>query len=394
MSYRRLLVSLLLAVPLLAAPTAPAVAEDGGGCYLYDPAFRPEMGADPAVYVADQVDPPDPPDPHGAFDPSNLPCPTVGDLTNPANLPDPPMVCTDFETGCDGRYLDPWDSAIPPGTDTAYTTDSFPRDGTRGAFTGVGLTVKDHDGSAMDEDGIVGYGMALPTKDARYRPCDNVQDPYNGACLFPGKGGYLAAKNFFAGGGSNFSAGLFVGNYSRKDTCPSPCNHWWGQRTGRVDVEIYAVAGGHTDIRYVRTRFAQRSEEFTVHANQGTYAQPVGDVRLRLLGDPGVVRLAGIVARAGVRVGTTEAQLRLFEAGSGYTSSNGHGLQAFATAGTNTNGYYDTGALYAGYYDIRAYDKKTGVCRMRPATYLSATGRIDLDLANQADFGHGFNQPC
>jgi hypothetical protein len=398
---RRVLTVLLLA-PLLAVPSS-GTAQAEGGCYLDDPAFAAVMGLDLGGPSGLHAVGPSLPDGRlgGVSIDDLLPCPSLADLTNPENLPDAPMVCTDYENGCDRRYVDPfdptfswWDDGIPPGTDVAENTNSFPRDATRGNFTAVGLTVKNHDGSAMAEDGIVGYGLALPVQAARYQPCAKRADPYNGACLNPGRGGYLAAKNFYAGGGSNFGAGLFVGNYSAKSTCPSPCKHWWGQRTGRIDVELYAVAGGHTDVQYVRPRFAQFTNEFTIHANGGTYATPVGDVRMLRVGDIGVVRLAGFVSRAGVRVGTSDAQLRMFEVGSGASSSTGHGLQTFATPGTNANGYYDTGALYAGTYTIKAYDTRTGVCRMRSSTNLSVTGRIDLDLSNRNDFGHGFDEPC
>lgn len=322
--------------------------------------------------------------------------PQVDDETTPM----PPRPCTDVENGCDRRYIDPLDptgsqfnlQVTAPDEGMRENTTSFTRQTGRGSFTTINFNnVKNFDGTAMPRSGIVGVDLSLgqPNEPGRYRPCGNTQDPYQPACQnAPNPASYYYNKNFFAGGGSNFSSGLFIGNTSNRSSCQSPCQHYWGQRVQRIDIEMAAkLSDGNTDVNYIRPRFTQFYTQFTVRANGGSYGPAVGELRMLKTAN-GAVRLAGFGSRAGTRVGAGEMAVRAFQENASGRTSGGQGFQTYATPKTGQTGYYDTGAILGGPYTIRVVDHARNVCKIKSGVSLTNGGRLDFDLA-RSDFGQG-----
>ena len=322
-------------------------------------------------------------------------------------------ICANLPDGCDRSRIDPLDplgeyfgfedsGTLSPTESSGSTknTNDFPRDTSRGAFTNMNIKKPTlADGSPIPVKGIVGVDFALADK---YRPCGNADDPYNGACLNPGNpGSYLRSHSWAAGdGGTDYGAGIFVGNFSRRQSCPQPCEHFWGQRVQRIDVEFYprsfnsSTGKDETNSNYVRARTASFGPEFTQKANGGTYTPAYGTVPLPRLGESGTSRLAGFITRNGVAVAAGGASVRIFQEGSTGKTSGGKALQAFATPNTaGNNGFYGTGAIYSGNYTIRVVDQSTKKCLRFKDVNLTTTSRIDWRL-EQRGFGRAGSLHC
>ncbi len=275
----------------------------------------------------------------------------------------------------------------------ATTTEDIARDRSRRRFTAVDFhSIRAWGGKPIKTGGVVGVDVTLGDDDIpAYSACVNAEDPYHGACS---PTGYTMVKNWYAGGRTNFGRGLIVGNSSNRATCAAPCRHYWGQRVVRIDVELYAkYPSGGTDVTWVRPRFAEFSNDFTSHANGGTYGPPIGTVELLRLGEPGTVSLDGVITRFGLPVREKEVSLRLFQQNWYGLSSGGHRLQSFATPNSTKEGTYTTGAMYSGRFFIRVIDKTLGTCREVRNVMVTTIGqRFDVELGNDG-FGQGMT-PC
>ncbi|MFN2638263.1 MAG: hypothetical protein ABR585_14700, partial [Gemmatimonadaceae bacterium] len=98
--------------------------------------------------------------------------------------------------------------------------------------------------------------------------------------------------------------------------------------------------------------------QFTSHANGGTYGPAVGQIWLSKLGQSSITHPYGKIYRNGILVGAGDVSLRFWEYSAAGSSTGGQALQSFAVPGTNANGVYNAGALYADGYRVYVIDNE------------------------------------
>jgi hypothetical protein len=299
--------------------------------------------------------------------------------------------------------LDSGNITIPPDSSASgATTNSYPYRRTAPSGSGVtfhGLTNIPAGVNGVD---IALYDATLNKNSAGvaqpYLPCKNTGDPYKGACYQASQASYWAVRSFAGGTSSNpWPIGVLVGNSTTNAYC-GPCTHNWGRRVYEADLEFYPKKPGSTstDPNWVRPRFTSRNE-FAATAGGNGYNMTTdwGTIAGRYITDPGVGRLSGFVyATTGVIDSNHRLVFSVFPRTPAATSSTGKPVGSFFAGGNGGNGYYTTGAMYAGTYNMTVRDSATGhYCVFGNKTWSTTGLRADFYL-DRAHFGRTDYSSC
>ena len=315
-------------------------------------------------------------------------------VSAPVAIADTTPYCTLKTDGCFiDRYDDPTidfgdlDNADFTSATASVTTDNYPY--RRTAPSGSGVTFR---GLTNIPAGTSGVDIALYdpnlNKNAQgvaqfYLPCKNTNDPYKGACMSAAISSYYVSRSFAGGSSSNpYPVGMLVGNSTTNTYC-NPCSHNWGQRIYEADLEFYPKKPGSpdTDPNWVRPRFTSRNEFSASPGGNGYNMTPDwGTIAGRYISDSGVGRLSGnVYSTTGVADTGSNFIFSAFPKTPAGTSSTGKPVGSFYSGADGGNGFYSSGAMYAGVYNLKVLDKRNG-----HSCYFAARSWTSIGL--RADF--------
>lgn len=261
--------------------------------------------------------------------------------------------------------------------------------------------------------GHIGVDLIMDFKGTGYVPCHHQDEPFFDACIMSrsarasGPGAVSYYKVFsWAGTAFSFENGLFFPNEDENhcldctnldpnpsdpahgctdlgnlpppplgcSTNPAHIRHWFANKVTRAGLEFYSRSSLYGGVR-------TEVPNFDYLANGGAYSGLIGTVRLPRVSDPGMQRMNGFVWEAGRVVGADRVEIDFFGQDHFIISDTGWTGVSFASTTTKADGYYSSGPLKTGCYDLRIADRQKAQQACTFLQILPAFDRLDLDLS-------------
>lgn len=330
------------------------------------------------------------------------------------------LLCAASPTGCiTNRYASNWiDDESTPST-TAGTlaplvtinTNSYPTAAGRTAPTGSGINFSGLIGARGGQGGVdISLSNASVQSGAAYVPCkaSPSTEPYKPACASATAPSYQKTLMWTSSGtsGNPLPNGYLLGNSTT--VSGTAYNHLWGKKTTAIAVEFYpglATDITTTDANYVRPRFGVGASDIpaTPGGNGYNMTVPWGSITEVYLGDPDpnaqVGTLGGTVYTtvAGVEVPDTTAgalSYSIFQSTPDNTTTTGKGVLAFSSGTSGATGGYNTGAMYAGDYELTVRDTSNPSHSVIFSPHLFAQGQAANFYLDRTCFGRTDYTSC
>jgi hypothetical protein len=238
---------------------------------------------------------------------------------------------------------------------------SLPAFATNVSFTNINV------GNITPGSGHVGVDIWWPDHGVNaYNPCHNSQDIYYGACAMSNtqQVSYYKVMHFTPDS-RDFPSGIFIDNQNPNycttaSWCINPTatttNHGWANLVTGAAIEIYPYNSSNVYSPDNSTPGGLRIQvnNFSNFANGGRYSANVGNVSLPQLGQSGVGKLNGFATVGGQPAPAGHFNLDIFQNGSTRYTSTNYPTQGFSSIPNNGSGYYNSGALPSGTYQMFA----------------------------------------
>ncbi|HSW98896.1 MAG TPA: hypothetical protein VLF71_03595 [Candidatus Saccharimonadales bacterium] len=233
-----------------------------------------------------------------------------------------------------------------------------------------------------------------------YNPCQNSSDPFYGACILSNSGqtSYYKVQHFTPNG-TDFPYGIFIDNQNQNNCktaswCTnknaSTFTHGWGRLVTDASIEIYPIySNGQYNAALSSIGGVRIQTNFPSFANGGRYSNNIGDIALPAIGQPNVGKLNGFVTYKGGPVTNNRFLFEAFQEQSTYGTSTQYPVTGFSVTSSNSDGYYNLGALPDGTYKIYITDTQNHNHKiiLQNVSVRSTGERLDFQV-EQGCFGH------
>lgn len=255
-------------------------------------------------------------------------------------------------------------------------------------------------GKISPGSGYIGVDIWWPTSNGGiYNPCQNSGDAYYGACVLSNSGqtSYYKVQHYTPTS-TDFPYGIFIDNQDQNyctsaSWCQNPSastvNHGWARLITNASIEVYPIySGGQYNAAANSVGGVRVQVSFPNFANGGRYSNNIGNITLPQLGQPNVGKLNGFVTYDGAPVSNNRLLLEAFQEQSTLSSSTEYPVTGFAVTNSNSDGYYNLGAVPSGTYKIYITDTQTNHQIILSDVNISTTyERLDFQLQDSC-FGH------
>lgn len=226
-------------------------------------------------------------------------------------------------------------------------------------------------GKITPGSGHVGVDLWWPSGSGEYNPCHHSNDVFYGACVLANN----AQASYYKVGTytpttSNFPYGIFIDNQNTNTCTSAPwCTnpsapsftHNWAKFLSDGSLEVYPYDGSGNYNPSGNTVGGLRIQtSFFTFANGGRYSPNIGDIHLPKIGESGVGRMNGFATYNGGAIANNRVTLEVFQKSATRFTSTGYATTGFTVVHSNSDGYYNTGALPSGSYKIYVTDTQTG----------------------------------
>jgi len=254
-------------------------------------------------------------------------------------------------------------------------------------------------GTITPGSGHVGVDIWWPGGSSDYNPCQHSNDAYYGACILSNTAqtSYYKVMNYTPTS-SDFPYGIFVDsqnqNYCKTSSwCTNKTatsfTHGWMKLITDASIEVYPYdSNGQYNPSNNTVGGVRIQSDFPLFANGGRYSNNIGNVALPQIGQANVGKLNGFATYNGTKVAANRLLVEAFQRSATRKTSTGFPMTGFTTVSSNSDGYFNTGALPSGSYKIYITDTQTGhKVILDGVNIISQYERLDFKL-EQRCFGY------